>query len=65
MEKNEHEFCLRCGRRLKNLKAREIGFGLVCLRKVKQENEQSRKLFTAEDEFKKKKKNKGCRLTAL
>ena len=37
-EKNEHEFCLRCGRKLKNLKAREIGFGPVCLRKIKQEN---------------------------
>ena len=47
-EKNEHEFCLRCGRKLKNLKAREIGLGPVCARKLRQENEQSRKLFTVD-----------------
>lgn len=47
VEKNEHEFCLRCGRKLKNLKAREAGLGPVCARKLRQENEQSRKLFSA------------------
>lgn len=47
-ENKEHEFCLRCGRKLKNLKAREIGLGPVCARKLKQENEQSKKLFPTE-----------------
>lgn len=47
-ENKEHEFCLRCGRKLKNLKAREIGLGPVCARKLKQENEQSKKLFQTE-----------------
>ena len=30
----EHEFCLRCGRRLKNPTAREIGYGAVCYKKM-------------------------------
>lgn len=30
----DHEFCLRCGRKLKNPNARAIGYGAVCLRKV-------------------------------
>ncbi len=33
--KNEHEFCLRCGRKLKNSYAREVGYGAVCLRKLR------------------------------
>lgn len=42
---NDHEFCLRCGRKLKNPIAREIGYGPVCLKKIKQ-NDWSSKLFT-------------------
>lgn len=44
MENKDHEFCLRCGRRLKNPKARQIGYGVVCERKVKIESD--RKLFS-------------------
>lgn len=37
MEKKDHEFCLRCGRKLKNPIARERGYGIVCERKLKAE----------------------------
>ena len=30
----EHEFCLRCGRRLKNEEARKLGYGKVCFEKM-------------------------------
>lgn len=40
----DHEFCLRCGRKLKNPNARAIGYGSVCLRKIK-EIEKVTKLF--------------------
>lgn len=33
----EHQFCLRCGRKLKNPEARAKGFGVVCERKMKRE----------------------------
>lgn len=33
MEKKDHEYCLRCGRKLKNPIARKLGYGLVCYRK--------------------------------
>lgn len=35
MEKKEHEFCLRCGRRLKNPIAREKGYGAICEKKLR------------------------------
>lgn len=47
-ENKEYEFCLRCGRKLKNPKTRLIGLGPTCHKKVLQENVQSRKLFTAQ-----------------
>ena len=34
MEKKDHEFCLRCGRKLKNPIAREKGYGAVCEKKI-------------------------------
>ena len=34
MEKKDHEFCLRCGRKLKNPMAREKGYGVVCAKKM-------------------------------
>lgn len=34
MEKKDHDYCLRCGRRLKNPEARERGYGVVCFRKL-------------------------------
>lgn len=39
----DHEFCLRCGRRLKNAVAREKGYGAVCEKKMKVVD--ARKLF--------------------
>ena len=41
--KKDHEYCLRCGRKLKNPIARSIGYGKVCERKMKAEN--GRQLF--------------------
>lgn len=43
MEKREHEFCLRCGRRLKNPIAREKGYGAICEKKLRITD--TRKLF--------------------
>lgn len=34
MEKKDHEYCLRCGRKLKNPQARLIGYGVVCQKKM-------------------------------
>ena len=31
----EYEYCLRCGRKLKNPDARKIGYGVVCERKMR------------------------------
>lgn len=39
----EHEFCLRCGRKLKNPEARIKGYGVVCEKKMK--HDARRKLF--------------------
>lgn len=39
----EHEFCKRCGRRLKKPEARQLGYGAVCYRKV--QVSYGRKLF--------------------
>ncbi len=39
----EHEFCLRCGRKLKNPEARIKGYGIVCEKKMKQS--QKKRLF--------------------
>ncbi len=44
----DHEFCLRCGRKLKNPNARAIGYGAVCLRKIK-EIEKGTKLFDTDN----------------
>lgn len=50
MEKKEHEFCLRCGRKLKNPTAREKGYGVVCEKKMRMI--QHPKLFNMEAEQK-------------
>lgn len=47
MEKKEHEFCLRCGRKLKNPIAREKGYGAICEKKMKIVD--TRKLFDFTD----------------
>ena len=44
METNkEFTHCLRCGRKLKNEEARKIGYGKICLEKMKTKN--TKKLF--------------------
>lgn len=43
MEIKEHEFCLRCGRKLRNKQTREVGYGAVCLKKLQVED--SKRLF--------------------
>lgn len=44
MEENkEHEYCLRCGRKLKKPETRKIGYGIICARKMKVE--ESQRLF--------------------
>ena len=42
---DEHEYCLRCGRKLKNPEARLLGYGVVCYQKIKQKSDTSNKLF--------------------
>lgn len=42
----EHEYCMRCGRKLKNQNARILGYGSVCYKKVQSESDISRQLFT-------------------
>lgn len=37
MENKEYSRCLRCGRKLKNEEARKIGYGKICLKKVKKD----------------------------
>lgn len=39
----EHEYCLRCGRKLKSAEARIKGYGTICERKIK--HSQKKKLF--------------------
>ena len=34
MEEKEYAFCLRCHRRLKNEKARQLGYGPTCYKKA-------------------------------
>lgn len=41
---NEHDRCLRCGRKLKNIDNRLIGYGPICYEKMRQE-QLSKKLF--------------------
>ena len=44
MEKQDYQFCIRCGRRLKTPEARERGMGKICAEKYK-EKEAKKKLF--------------------
>lgn len=41
----EHEYCLRCGRKLKTPDARERGYGLICYKKVIIQKESIKRLF--------------------
>lgn len=40
----EHEYCLRCGRKLKSEEARMKGYGPICERKMKHNTK--KRLFT-------------------
>lgn len=40
----EYEYCLRCGRKLKNPKARQLGYGDICFKKSKTQHRHA--LFT-------------------
>ena len=42
---DEHEYCLRCGRKLKNPDARLIGYGTTCLKKLEQSFDKNKRLF--------------------
>ena len=44
LEGKEHNYCLRCGRKLKNIENRILGYGPVCYEKIRQEHV-SKKLF--------------------
>ena len=46
----EHSVCLRCGRKLKSPKSRELGFGETCWRK-QQEKKQNKTLFSKEEMY--------------
>lgn len=46
MQKTDHEYCLRCGRKLKNPAARERGYGVICLKKLKTDSQIRSKLFS-------------------
>ena len=52
MNRKEHEYCLRCGRKLKSEKSRMIGYGAVCESKMR--SEKSRQLFKVDDRQKEK-----------
>lgn len=41
-KEKDHNYCLRCGRRLKNKEARELGYGVTCYKKMKAEKEMKR-----------------------
>ena len=36
-KEKEYEYCLRCGRKLKNPEARLKGFGIICEKKIKRQ----------------------------
>ena len=38
----EHEYCLRCGRKLKNPNTRILGYGIVCYKKQRAEQIKNR-----------------------
>ena len=40
----DHKYCLRCGRKLKNVEARKKGYGAICEKKM--EVQHIRRLFT-------------------
>ena len=43
IETKEHEYCLRCGRKLRSPHTRKIGYGFICEKKMR--TEQKHRLF--------------------
>ena len=43
--KQLHSYCLRCGRKLKDLEAMQRGYGEICYKKIINQTSFSRKLF--------------------
>ena len=48
----DHEYCLRCGRKLKNPSAREKGYGAICERKMKVNNSKLFKIIGPDEKAK-------------
>lgn len=44
-DNDEHEFCLRCGRKLKTPENRMRGYGNICYKKVSSNIGKTKKLF--------------------
>lgn len=42
---NQHECCIRCHRKLRSKKAKELGYGPICYRKMQKESKRFKKLF--------------------
>lgn len=42
---NEHQYCLRCGRKLKSEESRELGYGTICYKKMLTKNKNIKSLF--------------------
>lgn len=45
-EKKLYKYCLRCGRKLKTIESREIGYGKVCYEKTLKDKKLYKNLFT-------------------
>lgn len=45
MGKEKHQFCLRCGRKLKKEEAKKLGYGPTCWKKLEEERNKKHKLF--------------------
>ena len=43
VSENNHTHCLRCGRKLKNEKAKQLGYGVICYKKI--QNNKKPRLF--------------------
>ena len=43
--REEHKYCLLCGRELKNPETKIIGYGPICYKKMTDNNRRTKKLF--------------------
>lgn len=44
-EQDEHEYCLRCGRKLRSQESRQLGYGITCYKKLTTKNTKTKHLF--------------------